>query len=83
VIISDFILPFALKLSTACLDSQEAESTTKRDYSIFTYYLLEGLKGTDIDYVDKNGNVTTSFLGYYVYDKLIMNLNQKYQSKGQ
>jgi uncharacterized protein YjbI with pentapeptide repeats len=56
---------------SACLDSQEAESTPTGDASIFTKYLVQGLGGIDNDYVDKNGNVTTSLLGNYVYDKVM------------
>jgi uncharacterized protein YjbI with pentapeptide repeats len=56
-----------IAILSACLDSQEAESTTKRDYSIFTHYLLEGLRGNDNGHVDKNGNITASSLGNYIY----------------
>jgi Caspase domain len=55
---------------SACLDTQEAESTSKKDLSLFTYYLLEGLKGSDEEYVDSYGNVTTHLIGKYVYDKI-------------
>jgi uncharacterized caspase-like protein len=59
-----------IAILSACLGSQEAESTAQRDYSIFTYYLLQGLKALDNEYVDNYGNVTTSLLGNYVYDKV-------------
>lgn len=55
---------------SACLDTQEAESTAKRDLSIFTHFLLEGLKGLEEGYVDRDGNVTTNLLGQYVFDKI-------------
>jgi hypothetical protein len=55
---------------SACLDFQEAEKAANKEYSIFTYYLLEGLKGNDNEYIDKYGNVTISFLGNYIYDKV-------------
>jgi hypothetical protein len=55
---------------SACLDTQEAESTVKGDLSIFTYYLLGGLSGLEAEYVDPYGNVTTHLLGQYVYDKI-------------
>jgi tetratricopeptide (TPR) repeat protein len=39
-------------------------------HSLYTYYLLEGLKGQQ-GYVDDNGYVTADLLSRYVYDKLI------------
>jgi len=39
-------------------------------HSLYTYYLLEGLKG-QLGYVDDNGYVTADHLSRYVYDKLI------------
>ena len=39
-------------------------------HSLYTYYLLEGLKGQQ-GYVDDNGYVTADHLSRYVYDKLI------------
>ena len=55
---------------SACLDFQEAEKVVNKEYSIFTYYLLQGLKGNDNECVDKYGNVTASLLGNYVFDKV-------------
>jgi uncharacterized caspase-like protein len=59
-----------IAILSACLDSQEAESTTKRDYSIFTYYLLEGLSGLDNEYIDPNGNITAFSLGDRIFYKV-------------
>jgi uncharacterized protein YjbI with pentapeptide repeats len=55
---------------SACLDFQEAEKAADKEYSIFTYYLLAGLKGYDNEYINKYGNVTISLLGNYIYDKV-------------
>jgi hypothetical protein len=52
--------------------AQEAYALTEGNHSIFSYYLIEGLKG-NADSVDKEGNVTPQSLGRYVY-KAIMNL---------
>jgi hypothetical protein len=49
------------------------------DNSIFTYYLLEGLKG-DQDSVDVYGNVTADSLGRYVFEQ-IMNLPDEKRPK--
>jgi len=50
--------------------SQRSFGREERDYSQFTYYLLEGLKGGDGKSVDENGNVTPEKLSNYVIDKL-------------
>ena len=42
----------------------------EKGHSIFTYYLLEGLKGNE-NAIDKFGNVTPGTLGKYVHDKII------------
>jgi uncharacterized caspase-like protein len=42
---------------SACLDSQETESTTKGDASIFTKYLVQGLGGIDNEYVDNSAPI--------------------------
>ena len=55
----------------ACLDFQEAEKAANKEYSIFTYYILQGLEGNDEECIDKYGNVTTNLLGSYVYNKVI------------
>ena len=52
----------------ACLGTQEAQSTLKEDYSVFTYYILEGLKGKNKSYLDSDGNITPVNLGAFVYD---------------
>jgi hypothetical protein len=63
----------------ACLGSQEAYSTRKREYSIFTYYLFKGLEGAE-DSLDKEGNVTPYSLESYVSDS-IMSLPVKERPK--
>jgi Caspase domain/Pentapeptide repeats (8 copies)/NHL repeat len=52
--------------------AQEAYALTTSDHSIFTYYLLQGLKG-NAESVDGEGNVTPQSLGTYVY-RAIMSL---------
>jgi hypothetical protein len=52
--------------------AQEAYALTTGEHSIFTYYLLEGLKGKT-DSVDNEGNVTPQSLGNYIY-RAIMSL---------
>jgi uncharacterized caspase-like protein len=42
---------------SACLDSQETESTTKGNASIFTKYLVQGLGGIDNEYVDNSAPI--------------------------
>ena len=59
--------------------AQEAYGLKKQDHSIFTYYLLEGLRGNERS-VDVNGNITPYSLGSYVY-KVIMNLPPKKRPK--
>ena len=49
---------------------QEAYALTTGEHSIFTYYLLQGLKG-NTESIDSEGNVTPQSLGKYVY-KAIM-----------
>jgi tetratricopeptide (TPR) repeat protein len=48
------------------------QSLIKKDlgHSLYTYYLLEGLKGQE-GFVDENGYVTVDHLSRYVYEKLI------------
>jgi hypothetical protein len=46
-----------------------AYTSIEGDHSIFTHYLLEGLKD-DKGSVDASGNVTPHSLGKYIYDKL-------------
>jgi caspase domain-containing protein len=52
--------------------AQEAYALTTGEHSIFTYYLLQGLRG-DAESVDNEGNVTPQSLGRYVY-RAIMGL---------
>jgi tetratricopeptide (TPR) repeat protein len=51
---------------------QEAYALTTGEHSIFTYYLLKGLKG-DTEAVDSEGNVTPQSLGNYII-RAIMSL---------
>ena len=66
-------------LLTASQAAQEAYGLKKQEHSIFTYYLLEGLRGNERS-VDTNGNVTPYSLGSYVY-KAILNLPPKKRPK--
>ncbi len=59
-------------LLAASQATQEAYGLKKRDHSIFTYYLLEGLRGNERS-VDVNGNITPYSLGSFIY-KAILNL---------
>ena len=52
--------------------AQEAYALTTGEHSIFTYYLLQGLKGNS-ESVDNEGNVTPQSLGRFVY-RAIMSL---------
>lgn len=49
---------------------QEAYALTTGQHSIFTYYLLEGLRG-NTESIDSDGNVTPQSLGNYVYRKIM------------
>lgn len=49
---------------------EEAHALKTGGCSIFTYYLLNGLKG-DRKSVDFDGNITPSSLGNYVYDAIL------------
>jgi Caspase domain/Bacterial Ig domain len=66
-------------LLAASQAAQEAYGLKKQEHSIFTYYLLEGLRGNERS-VDTNGNVTPYSLGSYVY-KAILNLPPKKRPK--
>jgi uncharacterized protein YjbI with pentapeptide repeats len=52
------------------LGPQRAYDLKEKGHGIFTYYLLEGLKGNS-DAVDKHGNVTVFSLGNYVYNAIV------------
>jgi uncharacterized caspase-like protein len=49
---------------------QKAFETTLQEHSLFTYYLIEGLRGNE-ETVDNYGCVTPDSLGRYVYDKIM------------
>jgi tetratricopeptide (TPR) repeat protein len=57
-------------LLAASMGYQEAYGLKERGHSIFTYYLLEGFRGTK-KAVDEEGNVTPDSLGKYVYREII------------
>jgi uncharacterized caspase-like protein len=66
-------------LLAASQAAQEAYGLKEHDHSIFTYYLLEGLRGNEKS-VDVYGNVTPYSLGSYVY-RTILNLPPKRRPK--
>lgn len=49
---------------------QEAFELVEQDHSVFTYYLLQGLKGSE-GALDVNGCVTVDSLSKYVYDTIM------------
>lgn len=51
------------------LSYQKSYGTVEKGHSLFTYYLLEGLKKNE-ESVNKDGNVTPDSLGKYIYDKV-------------
>jgi hypothetical protein len=57
-------------LLAASQAAEEAFGLREKGHSIFTYYLLEGLKGNEKS-VDSEGNVTPDSLGNYVYKEII------------
>jgi hypothetical protein len=57
-------------LLAASQSFQEAYELSEKGNSIFTYYLLQGLKGNK-DVVDIKGDVTPTSLGKYVYNKIV------------
>jgi tetratricopeptide (TPR) repeat protein len=46
---------------------QEAYALKEEEHSVFTKYLLKGLKGEDNESVDNEGHATAQLLGDYVY----------------
>jgi tetratricopeptide (TPR) repeat protein len=60
-------------LMASSLAHQESVMLKKLGHSLFTYYLLEGLKGGDGQSVDEEGHVTPNLLGDYI-DEQIMSL---------
>ena len=55
-------------LLAASQASQKAFETAKKNHSLFTYYLLDGLAGKA---VGSDGCVTPALLGKYIYDKIV------------
>jgi hypothetical protein len=51
------------------LSYQKSYAKKEQGHSIFTHYIIEGLKG-DLDSVDNEGNVTPDSLGNYAYDQV-------------
>jgi tetratricopeptide (TPR) repeat protein len=51
----------------AGLSHQEAYALKQEEHSVFTKYLLKGLKGEDNESIDSEGNVTPQSLSNYVY----------------
>jgi hypothetical protein len=49
---------------------QKAFETAQKNHSLFSYYLIEGLKGNE-ETVDNYGYVTPDSLGRYVYNKIM------------
>jgi tetratricopeptide (TPR) repeat protein len=66
-------------LLAASQAAQEAYALKEGEHSIFTYYLLEGLRGNEKS-VDADGNITPYSLGNYVY-RAILNLPAKKRPK--
>lgn len=64
-------------LLAAFLATQAAFGLRKKDYSVFTYHLLEGLRGANGDSVDNEGRVTPESLGAYVYEKVTQSSPKK------
>lgn len=54
----------------ACQGLQEAFALEEQNHSLFTYYLLEGLRGNKSS-VDDRGYVTADSLGKYVYNSIM------------
>lgn len=52
------------------LEGQSSYSMKGSEYSLFTHYLLEGLKGGNGEAVDEDGYVTPVKLSNYVYGKI-------------
>ena len=50
---------------------QESFQMKKLGHSLFTYYLLKGLKGGEGESIDNEGNVTPESLSNYVFDKIM------------
>jgi uncharacterized protein YjbI with pentapeptide repeats len=50
---------------------QESYGKSQLNHSLFTYYLLYGLKGVKGESADIKGNVTPNLLSKYVYEKIM------------
>ncbi|HKG86779.1 MAG TPA: caspase family protein, partial [Nitrososphaeraceae archaeon] len=59
------------------LADQASYKMDDQPYSMFTYFLVEGLKGASGKSVDDNGNVTPYSLGKYVHGKIREHLAKK------
>jgi Caspase domain/NHL repeat len=57
-------------LLAASQAAQEAYALSEGDHSIFTYYLLKGLKGSKRA-IDAEGNVTPLSLGTYIFRQIV------------
>ena len=57
-------------LLAASQAAQEAYALKEGDNSIFTHYLLEGLKGNEKS-IDTSGNVTADSLGKFIYREIV------------
>ncbi len=51
---------------------QEAYVLEEQNHSVFTYYLLQGLKGEEEAAADNNGNITVDSLGRYIHNKIML-----------
>jgi caspase domain-containing protein/tetratricopeptide repeat protein len=58
-------------LLCACQGFQEARSTKKQDFSLFTYYVIEGLKGAGGRSVTKDGDVIPESLAKFVIEEFL------------
>jgi caspase domain-containing protein len=64
-------------LIASSLGDQLSYKMKDHDYSLFTYYLLDGLKGGSGASVNRFGFVTASTLSNYIYDRVTENGRQK------
>lgn len=53
------------------LEEQRSFGMEDQPYSLFTYFLIQGLKGANGQSVDINGYVTAELLGSYVNEKIL------------
>jgi caspase domain-containing protein len=64
-------------LIASSLGDQLSYKMKDYDYSIFSYYLVEGLKGAGGKSIDYNGYVTVSTLSDYLFDEVTENGRQE------